>query len=77
MNSVKVAAALVVVLVAGGLLVGLLSAFPTPTGDAVETPWIGPYLWNARGLDLIVQALLVFAGVLGVLLVLGPREGEG
>jgi len=73
-NSVKVAAALLAVLVAGGLLVALVAAFPAPAAETVETPWVGPWLWGARGLDLIVQAVLVFAGVLGVLLVLGPAE---
>ncbi len=75
MNSVKAAAALLAVLVAGGLLVALVSALPAPASETVETPWVGPWLWGNRGLDLIVQAVLVFAGVLGVLLVLGPREG--
>ncbi|MEK6852188.1 MAG: hypothetical protein AABY30_06605, partial [Candidatus Thermoplasmatota archaeon] len=70
------AAALLGVLVAGGLLIALVSALPAPASQTVETPWVGPWLWEVRGLDLIAQAVLVFAGVLGVLLVLGPPEGE-
>lgn len=76
MDRGKALAALIWVLLAGGLLVLLLTAVPSPQSEAVESPWIGPWLWEVRGVDLAVQALLILAGVLGVLLVLETgREG--
>jgi len=70
----KAAAALAFVVLGGGILVALLSAVPPGSSGTVDSPWIGPWLWEARGLDIAVQALLVLAGVLGILLILGPRE---
>jgi len=72
----KAVAALAFVVLGGALLVFLLSAVPAGRSGAVDTPWIGPWLWEVRGLDLAVQALLVLAGVLGILHLLEP-EGEG
>ncbi len=71
----KAAAALAFVVLGGALLVVLLSAVPSgPTGE-VDSPWIGPWLWEVRGLDLAVQSLLVLAGILGILHLLEP-EGD-
>lgn len=72
----RVVVALLLVLGAGALLLGVVTVLPNPAAPEVESPWIGPFLWESRGLDLAVQALLILAGVLGVLLLLG-REGEG
>lgn len=76
MDRGKVAAALLVVLVGGALLVAVLTALPAAPSEA-ESPWIGPWLWEVRGMDLVAQALLVLAGVLGVLLLIEDREGAG
>jgi hypothetical protein len=73
----KDAAALLVLLVGGFALLVLLSALPSPSTAIVDTPWIGPSLWEVRGLDMAIQALLILAGVLGVLLILGGEEEAG
>ncbi len=70
--------ALLLVLTGGALLVAaiaVVSAFPSSGGAAAGTVWVGQWLWDSRGLDLAAQALLVLAGVFGVLFVLG-REGS-
>jgi hypothetical protein len=72
----KEVAALLVVIAGGALLIAMLSALPGPSASEVDTPWIGDWLWNVRGLDMAVQSLLILAGVLGVLLVLGSSRGE-
>jgi len=70
----KALAALGFVILGGALLVVLLSALPAGPSESVDSPWIGPWLWEVRGLDLAVQAFLVLAGVLGILHLLGPEE---
>lgn len=74
MVDAKVAGAFLTVFVGGALLILVLTALPGPTVGEVESPWVGPSLWEVRGLDMAIQALLILAGVLGVLLVLGSRE---
>ena len=69
----KGAAALAFVVLGGALLVVLLLSVPPGPSNAVDSPWIGPWLWEVRGLDLAIQALLVLAGVLGILHLLAPE----
>ena len=50
--------------------VALLGWFLLPLGDpapAVAGASFGETLWQARGLDVLVQVVLIFSGVLGVL----------
>lgn len=74
MNRPGGVAGVLIVLVGGALLVAFLAAVPEPVSPSVDTPWIGPPLWEERGLDLVSQGLVILAGVLGVLLVLGARR---
>ncbi len=75
-NRGRIVGAFLVILVGGALLIAVFSALPGGPAMGVENPWVGPWLWEVRGLDLAIQALLILAGVLGVLLILG-REEEG
>lgn len=65
---------------AGGLalaVVGLIGWFVLPlneVGTAVTEPSFSVMLWETRGLDMLVQIGLIFAGVLGVLGILAERE---
>lgn len=77
MDRAKGIGALIVVLAGGSLLVTMLTFIPPADAIAVETPWVGPWLWEVRGLDMVVQALLILAGVLGVLLILGDSREKG
>lgn len=74
MNRGRIVGAFLVILVGGALMVAVFSALPGGPATGVESPWIGPWLWEVRGLDLAIQALLILAGVLGVLLILGQKE---
>lgn len=76
MADAKAVGGLLVVVVGGALLILLLTALPAPAIDEAESPWVGPWLWEVRGLDMAIQSLLILAGVLGVLLIL-RRKGEG
>ncbi|HKZ63346.1 MAG TPA: hypothetical protein VJ400_02780 [Thermoplasmata archaeon] len=76
MDRRKVLAGLAFVVLGGVILVVLLAAAPAGPSGAVDSPWIGPWLWEVRGLDLAVQSLLVLAGVLGILHLLGPKREE-
>ncbi len=67
------------------LFVLLLGWFVWPTpitapASAVTEPSLSVVLWQARGLDLIVQVALIFSGVLGLLGLLAevrpPLEGS-
>ena len=62
-----------VVLVAA-VLIGVL-VFPGPAATAsVQTGSFAQLLWQARGLDLLVQMVLIFAGVLGLLGLLAEAD---
>ena len=76
MDRVAGAGALLAVLVGGALFVAVLAVLPSGTAPPADSGWIGPDIWTVRGLDLAAQALLILAGVFGVLVVLG-REAAG
>jgi NADH:ubiquinone oxidoreductase subunit 6 (subunit J) len=48
-----------------------------PGGGSLVPPATGPVnvLWNERGLDILAQIVLMLAGVLGVLNLIGPDRG--
>jgi hypothetical protein len=76
-------AALIVLLLGGGLLVGRHfdgarspDGNPTVAQPAAESPRFQDWLWERHGLDLLVQVALVFAGTLGVAAIL-PNISEG
>jgi hypothetical protein len=61
-----------------GAVVALAAVLPLAMSvlgpRAVDTvPWIGPFLWEARALDVLVQGLILLAAVLGVLVILGRQ----
>jgi uncharacterized MnhB-related membrane protein len=66
--------------IAGGLALvamGLVAWLTLPSGDpvtAVSEPSFSVMLWEQRGLDVLVQIGLIFAGVLGILGILADRE---
>jgi hypothetical protein len=72
MNRDRIRQAGILLLVILGALVGrrLLPAEPATEGQLFRQQ-----LWITRGLDLIVQAWLVFAGALGIAALL-PRAAE-
>jgi len=74
MNRAAGVGALLVVLVGGAILIAVLAVLPQAGVTAPGDVWIGQSLWEVRGLDLAAQALLVLAGVFGVLFVLGREE---
>ncbi|HWT81435.1 MAG TPA: hydrogenase subunit MbhD domain-containing protein, partial [Candidatus Methylomirabilis sp.] len=52
------------------LAVGLLAYFDLPRALIVPAPFASSFaeaVWNQRGLDVLLQVALIFAGVLGVL----------
>lgn len=57
---------------------GLVAWFVLPLGEATTAvsaePSFSITLWEMRGLDMLVQVGLIFAGVLGVLGILAERE---
>lgn len=57
---------------------GLVAWFALPLGKAITAvssePSFSIMLWEMRGLDMLVQVGLIFAGVLGVLGILAERE---
>lgn len=66
--------------IAGGvalMAMGLVAWFTLPSGEPVA-PIIEPsfsiMLWEQRGLDVLVQIGLIFAGVLGILGILAEKE---
>lgn len=65
---------------AGGLalaLIGLVGWFILPmaeAGTAVTEPSFSVMLWENRGLDMLVQIGLIFAGVMGILGILAEKE---
>ena len=66
--------------IAGGLALvtmGLVAWLTLPAGDPVVTvsePSFSVMLWEQRGLDMLVQIGLIFAGVLGILGILADKE---
>ena len=66
--------------IAAGLALGamgLVAWFTLPIGDAVTAvsePSFSIMLWEQRGLDILVQIGLIFAGVLGILGILAERD---
>lgn len=64
--------AVIVLLSLGWFLFRTLNtAEPLPAGDEDFRAWF----WEKRGLDLVVQVILVFAGALGIAAIL-PEEDE-
>jgi len=65
---------------AGGLalaLIGLVGWFVLPVPEAstaVAEPSFSVMLWENRGLDMLVQIGLIFAGVMGILGILAEKE---
>ncbi|MCB8984964.1 MAG: NADH-quinone oxidoreductase subunit J [Ardenticatenaceae bacterium] len=66
--------------VAGGIalaLIGLVAWFVLPAQEAstaVSEPSFSVMVWENRGLDMLVQIGLIFAGVLGILGILAEKE---
>lgn len=54
-------------LAAAGLLAWFLLPLTRTAAAPTETAGFGETLWQARGLDVLVQIVLIFSGVLGVL----------
>jgi len=53
----------------------LLTTAPPSVPAPGSPPWIGETLWSARALDLLVQAFIVLAGVLAIVLLLRDEPG--
>jgi multisubunit Na+/H+ antiporter MnhB subunit len=70
---IKTAVALCTAILVCYLIVLLLSYSTAPTVKGAPTDEIRIALWEFRNLDVVLQAILVFAGVVGVLALL--REG--
>lgn len=49
------------------LLIGWLSLPAEPAQPPLAEPPVATVIWNQRGLDILVQMVLIFAGVLGLL----------
>lgn len=65
------------VLLAAGLLAWLLlPATPPPPATAEAGPSFSQVMWQERGLDVPVQVILIFSGVLGVLGLLAEPAGH-
>jgi uncharacterized MnhB-related membrane protein len=57
-------------------LMALMAGLLLPTAEAaqpIDEPSFATVLWQTRGLDVLVQVALIFAGVLGVLGLLAER----
>ena len=55
---------LVCMIILGAMLFATVPAQPAPTDDATS---FNSLLWEARGLDMLIQGVLIFAGVLSIL----------
>jgi NADH:ubiquinone oxidoreductase subunit 6 (subunit J) len=67
------------VLVGGGVLLSLPAIFISISGPA-GTPsnlTLGDALWNVRGLDVVLQAIVVFTIALGIGIVLYQKNRKG
>lgn len=67
---------------ASAVIVAILTLAVVPLlAQVTETPdsplWLGEALWQERVLDLIVQALILLAASLAVVMLLRPEPGEG
>jgi uncharacterized MnhB-related membrane protein len=67
------------VIAGGGALIamGLVAWFTLPSGQPaapISEPSFSVMLWEQRGLDVLVQIGLIFAGVLGILGILAEKE---
>jgi multisubunit Na+/H+ antiporter MnhB subunit len=71
-NTIMIIIAVMVMLTAGWLLFRTLNSPVTPSP---EDEGFRAWFWEMRGLDLVVQVLLVFAGALGIAAIL-PVEDE-
>lgn len=58
-------------LFSGGALFMLMNGNVTPAETATS---FQSWLWDKRGLDLVVQVLLVFSGALGIAAILPDEE---
>ena len=61
-----------------GVLAGLIILVPLVVAAtapaAVEgVSWIGPWIWETRALDVLVQGLVLLAAVIGVVILLGRQ----
>jgi hypothetical protein len=65
--------AIMVLLTVGWLLFGVINQDMPVVDDADED--FRTWFWEKRGLDLVVQVILVFAGALGIAAIL-PVEDE-
>jgi uncharacterized MnhB-related membrane protein len=63
-----------VALIAMGLVAWFTLPTTTETVTAVAEPSFSVMLWEQRGLDVLVQIGLIFAGVLGILGILAEKE---
>ncbi len=55
---------LICMIILGAMLFATVPAQPTPTDDATSFTRM---LWETRGLDMLIQGVLIFAGVLSIL----------
>lgn len=68
---------LIVIVLAALLLIGGLVIFRALNSEAIRPITDGGFrtwFWEKRGLDLIVQIVLVFAGALGIAAILPVEE---
>jgi len=74
---------LLVLLLGGGLLIGRWSLSQREEGDVDANPETDvdssfrQWFWESRGLDLLVQTGLLFAGALGIAALLPKKERIG
>ena len=72
MPNAKTIAAVLGAIAAVAILIPLvLAAAVSPAAESVS--WVGPWLWEARALDVLVQGLVLLAAILGVVVVLGRQ----
>ena len=67
------------VLVGGGVLLSLPAIFISISGPAgiPSDLTLGDALWNVRGLDVVLQAIVVFTIALGIGIVLYQKNRKG
>ena len=66
-----------VLVIAAGILIGWLILPLVRTPDVSVQPTFANMLWQQRGLDVLAQVALIFAGTLGVLGLLAPDRKSG
>ena len=72
-RTLKAIIAIMVLLTVGWLLFGVINQDMPVVDDADDD--FRTWFWEKRGLDLVVQVILVFAGALGIAAIL-PVEDE-